>query len=400
MDCHDATFRTFSPSASSEVTHTTSARAVVPATNITHNWGSRFYNEVCHRAVELSAHMKRLPGYSCAVAVRDNKSGVKIYSLTGGHDGMNRSVTPQTVFRACSISKVAVSALALRMHQLGQLPLDLPIAGYFDLKLLPEKLSSDPRMVAVTPRMLLSHTSGLGVTSFDVCNRGERRRTPLMLLHLRSTCGDVEFHFTPGQQWRYSGAGYTLLAAVIEAITGQPIARVLQEDVFTPLEMEESSYSETFMQGMAAGMEPDGSIVSVSPARCVASAGLFASASDLAKLALAVSPGSSFLTHPLTHEFACDQRSDDSQGRAWSVGWQLDKHETASGKHVDIMRHAGCRPGWWGHVEVYPALETAFVSLTNRTNGNQFVEPLISTMRNAAFNAIYMSTRFENRQRS
>src|SRR4029079_3410503 len=60
-------------------------------------------------------------------------------------------VTDQTVFCLASLGKTLVASLALGLVEEGRLELDVPIA-----RVIPE----GPASAVVTPRMLLTHTSG------------------------------------------------------------------------------------------------------------------------------------------------------------------------------------------------------------------------------------------------
>ena len=48
--------------------------------------------------------------------------------------------------------------------------------------------------------------------------------------------------FTPGTKWTYSSSGIAVLGRVIEAISGQPYEIFMQQRVFEPLEMRDSSF--------------------------------------------------------------------------------------------------------------------------------------------------------------
>lgn len=46
---------------------------------------------------------------------------------------------------------------------------------------------------------------------------------------------------TPGSQWGYSNIGYVVIQILLEDVTGKPLARLMQESVFTPLHMKSST---------------------------------------------------------------------------------------------------------------------------------------------------------------
>ena len=92
---------------------------------------------------------------------------------------------------------------------------------YLEDKFLKGKLA-DENIKLITPRMILSHSSGLP----NWRNPGE----PIKTL------------FTPGNKYSYSGEGYFLLQLMIEYIMKDPIEKIMQDFVFTPLSMPHSTY--------------------------------------------------------------------------------------------------------------------------------------------------------------
>jgi len=136
-------------------------------------------------------------------------------------------LTPDSVMSAASFTKVAFAYMVMKLVDEGALNLDRPIEQYLP-KPLPRyprytDLAGDPRYKRITARMLLSHTSGFAnYRAFE----DDRK------LHI---------HFEPGSRFAYSGEGILLLQLVVETITRQPLALLMQERVFEPLGMTRTS---------------------------------------------------------------------------------------------------------------------------------------------------------------
>jgi len=86
----------------------------------------------------------------------------------------------------------------------------------------------------ITIHDLLTHTSGLG----------EYRVThPHWTLAERSLVVAREpLRFAPGSRWGYSTAGIDVLGRVIEVVSGQPFAEFMQQRLFDPLEMSNTTF--------------------------------------------------------------------------------------------------------------------------------------------------------------
>jgi CubicO group peptidase (beta-lactamase class C family) len=149
-------------------------------------------------------------------------------AVTSGAVGDARAgsvpATPDTLFEAQSLSKVV---LAVAVHDLvrdGLIDLDRPIAEHVNF-------TGDAATRAITPRHLLSHSSGLP--------------------NWRDEPGEqLVSAFAPGTRFRYSGEGFVLLGRLVEAVTGQTAAQVVEARVLRPAGMSRSSY------GWARGTEP------------------------------------------------------------------------------------------------------------------------------------------------
>jgi CubicO group peptidase (beta-lactamase class C family) len=141
---------------------------------------------------------------------------------------LKQAVNERTVFRGASLSKPVFAYLVMKLVGEGILDLDRPLVQYLD-RALPEfadyrDLRADDRYRLLTARIILSHRSGF--PNWRIMNPGRR----------------LDFKFTPGEQYKYSGEGYRLLQMILEQITGRPFNDLVREKVFGPLAMKNTSY--------------------------------------------------------------------------------------------------------------------------------------------------------------
>ncbi len=128
-----------------------------------------------------------------------------------------------TMFRVASITKMAAALCVLRLYDKGLLDPDRSLLSYFPTAGL------DPELNRVTPRLLLSHTAGIA----DPPGLEEKLLEGIPFPDFISAC----LSGTPGETFRYSNLGYGLLGCIMEAVTGKPVNRVFEEEVFQPLGM-------------------------------------------------------------------------------------------------------------------------------------------------------------------
>ncbi|SEL75133.1 CubicO group peptidase, beta-lactamase class C family [Chitinophaga rupis] len=161
--------------------------------------------------------------------------------------------TPDTRFRLGSITKQFTAMLILQLAEQGKLKLDGHISDY-----LPYYPKANGERVTIYN--LLTHTSGIPnyTARPDFFSRFARNpSTPKEFIPFFS---ELPLEFTPGTDYKYSNSGYFVLGAIIEEVTGQSYASVLQERIFTPLHMLNTGYDKAapIIKKRAAGYERNG----------------------------------------------------------------------------------------------------------------------------------------------
>src|SRR5256714_4648405 len=182
------------------------------------------------------------PAPGCAAAVSLN--GELLFENAFGLADMEFNVpnTPQTIFESGSVAKQFTAAAIVMLQQEGKLSLEDPVRKY--IPELPDYGSP------LTIRHLLNHTSGIRdwgtVMSLTGAGRGDR-------LISQDLAFDVITHqraldFTPGSEYSYSNSGYNLLAIIVERVSKQKFAAFLEERLFKPLGMKNSSLRDDFQR--------------------------------------------------------------------------------------------------------------------------------------------------------
>ncbi|MFO0980706.1 MAG: serine hydrolase domain-containing protein [Planctomycetota bacterium] len=143
-------------------------------------------------------------------------------------------VTPQTVFDVGSVSKQFTAMAIMMLAEQGELSYDDSLS-----KFLPEF----PAYAAnITVRHLLHHTGGLPdyMAAFERTRRFAPGFMPTTHDAVRLLAEQPRPDFAPGDQWAYSNSGYVVLAAIVEAASGQRFPDFVRENIFEPLGMRHS----------------------------------------------------------------------------------------------------------------------------------------------------------------
>jgi CubicO group peptidase (beta-lactamase class C family) len=187
--------------------------------------GTRLSAAQVDAIVEDQMRSAKIPGLALAVIDDGKVAYVRGY---GYRDVAHRlPLTDTTVMYAASLTKAMFAYMVMQLVQDGTFDLDRPIQSYLTTPLAQDskygELASDPRYLRITPRMLLSHTSGLPNWRF------------------LNPDGKLDIKFDPGTRYSYSGEGINLLQMIIEAHTHRTVDELMRERVFTPLGMSRTA---------------------------------------------------------------------------------------------------------------------------------------------------------------
>ena len=144
-----------------------------------------------------------------------------VWSGSFGERAPGEPVTAETMFNTASVAKTVTAETVLRLVQDGRISLDEPISRHWT----EDDLAGDPRYGSLTPRILLSHRSGLLNWPFAYED------------------GKLAFVSEPGERLTYSGAGYEMLAHFVEAKLGEDFEALARSAVFEPMGLRGISLS-------------------------------------------------------------------------------------------------------------------------------------------------------------
>lgn len=142
----------------------------------------------------------------------------------------HRQLDHQSVYNIASVSKTFTGYAIWDLARQGKIKLSDNITKYLDF--VPDYGHN------ITIGHLLQHTSGIPSTDVLRLFAGLRFDTDWTQQdELQLITRYPELNFTPGDQHLYSNSGYTLLASIVEKVSGQPFGRYLQQRIFAPLRM-------------------------------------------------------------------------------------------------------------------------------------------------------------------
>lgn len=195
-----------------------------------------------------------------AIGVTVLRDGDTIYARAFGVlNAAGTPATPDSIFHFWSVTKLLTATAILQLVEEGRIGLDDPVTQY-----LPEfrTVTKTGAAATVTVRQLLSHTSGMRDVAPTalfgwIHQMGETGPGERAILRDRMAAY-ARLARDPGGRGAYSNAGYIVLGAVIEAVTGEGYEAVVRERILVPLGMTHSDfvYRDDMLPTAATGTHP------------------------------------------------------------------------------------------------------------------------------------------------
>ncbi len=291
-----------------------------------------------------------VPGISVAIAGTDGVIWAKGF---GWADVENKvPMSTQTKMRIGSVAKPFTTAALMRLYDQGMIDLDVDVRSY--VPAWPEKHA------AITLRQLTSHTSGIRHYDGDEFMSNVNYPTVAGSLDIFK---ESPLKFEPGSEQSYSTYAWTLVSAATEgADGGRDFKEIMQQEVFGPLEMNDSAFDQQY-EIIPNRQRPysiyEGEMIN-SPqtdhSYKWAGGGFIASTSDVARFAVAHTGADFLKEETLTEMFTKATMTDGNQSQ-FGIGWQIgfDRYlERFSedqealrimGEHANAVMHSGGSAG-------------------------------------------------------
>ena len=316
-----------------------------------------------------------VPGVSIAIVDDFRVVFARGYGVT--ELGAPTPVDTATLFLAGSISKPVFATGALRLVEQKKLSLDEDVNRSLKSWRFPESRFSEREKV--TLRRLLTHSAGLTVWGFPGYAVGTPVPTVQQVLDGQppANTAAVRNDTTPGARWLYSGGGITIAQLMAADATGESFPALMQRLVLAPAGMARSTYENPLPRErereVASGHEKLDTPV---PGRFhiypeMAAAGLWTTASDLARWAIALSrsyngDSRGVLSPAMARQMISKQiKLQPPNGDGY---WGLGVAVGGDGDSIQFS-HGGRDEGFVASVRMWPKLGRGIVVLTNGVSG-------------------------------
>jgi CubicO group peptidase (beta-lactamase class C family) len=266
-----------------------------------------------------------------------------------------------TVFDIGSLTKQFTAAAILKLEMVGKLSVNDPITMYFEM--VPEDKQN------ITIHDLLRHQSGL------ISNIGkdyEKIEKTEFLSKLFST----KLKFKPGDNFSYSNVGYTLLALIIEKVSGQSYESFLYENLWQPALMEHTGYSRPAFNkdlvaigysndntawGRPTEKEWDGSAPYL---HLFGNGGVLSTTEDMFKWSKALQTNLIFNEDATKRLLSPKLRAVETEESYYAYGWDVAK----TSRNTTRIWHNGSNRIFYADVMIFPQDKVVLIWLSNKSN--------------------------------
>lgn len=206
------------------------ANLVVYSSLSTHLVGGEIDFQALERIAMDELQENRIPGAAVAIVLGDKLAFAKGFGVANVETGA--PVMTNTLFRIGSMTKVFTAAAIVATAEGKSISLKEPIGTHL-------KRVSAP-LASITLHQLLSHTAGI---RDEASHYGSHEESALLSAVV--SWGKDYLFTEPGQVFSYANPGYAVAGAVLEGLASRPYADAMNEAVFRPLGMTNSTFRPT-----------------------------------------------------------------------------------------------------------------------------------------------------------
>lgn len=297
--------------------------------------------------------------FNGSVLVKKNGKVILLKGYGLADKDANISATDTTQYRIGSLTKTFTSLLVMQLVAENKLSLQDTIGKY-----LPAYIHKH-----VTISQLLSHTSGIPSYTNDIEKMLSIMQKEQSLKDIITNLCSQPLEFESGSHFHYSNSGYTILAAIIETITGKEYGQVLSEKIFAPLSMTLTSFGKAPANSKAyylGSLEPPYIIKNTAGA-----GGISSTVTDLLMWDEALKTDKLIPQTMLSQSFLSKAAYDDWDAD-YGFGWMLDKKMFGQSKSHKIIYHPGTDIGYYSMFVRQPDADNLIILLSNNGDFPRF----------------------------
>lgn len=333
-----------------------------------------------------------------AAAVIENGEPVLVYTHGQTAAGDGEAVTPDTLFRAASVSKTFAGTLLAMLEAEGALDLEAPI---------PEQILTLDAARQPTILEVASHQTGLPPNAYDLDLEAGQRPD-----RIRERLAGVDLICPVGDCYTYQNVAFASVEALVERATGQDYESLVETRLFEPMGLDSASLGVDALVAGESWARPHRGWrrlrnrpgdPSTNYDRVPSASGINLSLDDMiawAQVQLGTRPGLSEPVRDRAHSRLVEtvretRRLGDLRQRVdqtwYGLGWRIYDWGDRT-----LVMHSGYLSGYGAQIVLEPETGFAFVALWNSDNRPAWwLWPTVMDLRNGSGDGGWLD-RFED----
>lgn len=298
--------------------------------------------------------LSQFPNHSQMSIALINQNKTTFFGVQRKNDSIKNIINNNQVFEIGSITKVFTTQLLINLLETGKIKsLNESVIPYLDFK-----IKGNPN---ITFLQLANHTSGLpknldgSIFNTDRSNPYKNWNKEKFVTYFTN---EVILESNPGEKYQYSNIGMALLTYAISKIESESYENLLQENIFKPLKMEQSTTQrELIKNNLVQGYNWKGKpTANWDLAELKGAGAILSTTSDLSKY---LKWNFIALNHQLSLMKEKSKHINDNYDIA--LGWHIIKNETKT----PFLWHNGGTGGYKSSMAINLSNNTGVIILTN-----------------------------------
>jgi CubicO group peptidase (beta-lactamase class C family) len=273
----------------------------------------------------------------------------------------DRPILPfsETLYNLGETSKVIAAIAVMKLVEQERIRLDDPVTLH-----LPAFTMLSPEYAQITIRHLLSHAAGLPGT--DWRNRYSSAPIRDYARQVLATLARQHLKHLPGYLHVYCNDGFTLIEALVDAVSGRSYVQFVQEEIFNPVDMSHTRFSSDQLFGLPYARAFAGKVeLPAEYANGYAAGGCYSTPEDMAKLIQMLVNGGTHREVRILSEESIREMGRNQTGHsfdpvpsalaAFGLGWDTVTQPALQAVNIPAWAKSGDTPHYGTSMIVVPA---------------------------------------------
>ena len=332
------------------------------------NSKGRYENVKKYMRSYIKEQMKDNDITGLSIALTDGKKIVWQEGFGYANKDKGIKATPQTIYRAGSITKLFTDMSVMKLAELGKIDIDKPFKKYLPEFKIKSRFGSTDN---ITPRNIMTHHSAIPSDWLE----GVFTSNPMPFTNYVKVIKNEYVTNKPNTVFSYSNLAITLLGHSVQRVSGIKYAKFVEQNFLKPMDMNNSNINAAIVGNNISKSYKKGKEVIEYANSMVPAGGLNTSVKELSHFAIMLNSNGKYKNHQLLKPRTIKKmfRVQNTNvaldvGNKIGLGFAID--DTTLGRDNRIYCHGGAMVAHRAYFGVSPRTKLGVVVMANSANAN------------------------------